>query len=246
MKFKIFPLLLFILGLCRLGSPSAFAATPEQPPAFVQFRLLTLSGQVDEIYYADSRGKLVELSANDYVRSSFYRASGREPLVIFRLLPPAAGQTKPRREPVGTLQWPDGSGPFLILVAKEGDGYYFNISLDDTQSFPLGGFRVVNASTHNIGIKVQDKITSIVSRDSAVIVPSLEDGHKSVLFQVGVMLSPPKLVYSNIWNSSPRSRTLVFIFDRENTSNLIGVKRLSESDLVINRMQSSDSNDARE
>lgn len=231
MKFKTWISLLTLL-FCKMYWVSA----QTEPSGPVRFSTLSVSGDIKEIYFDEAPGSPVELRAVDYVRSPYYRVRSELPLRLYRLLPPKAGETEPQKENVGVINWPASPGPFLLLIGKRGNHYRFSVVSDDTQSFPLGSFRVFNASELSVVIQVGDVHAVIKPGGGEVLRPDLDKEKRGALFQVAAKVGEePKLVYSNLWNGSKTQRTLVFILDRDNPRAPIGLKRLHESDLVLRR-----------
>lgn len=207
-----------------------------EPESEIRFSTLSVSGKTEEIYYTDVSGSPVELQAVDYVRSPFYQARADGPLEVYRLRPPLEGETVPQREIVGSISWPAESGPFLLLIGQLGARYSFSVVPDDSDSFPLGSFRVYNASALSVVIQVGDARALLAPRESKVLKPDLDKEDRGALFQVAAKVGDePRLVYSNLWSGSKTERTLVFILNRDNPRAPIGLKRLHESELVLRR-----------
>lgn len=212
------------------------ATVMAQPQSNVRFSTLSLSGEIEEIYFDDASGTPVELKAVDYVRSPFYEVRANAPLRVYRLLPPEEGESEPRRELVGSINWPSHSGPFLLMIGQRGEEYSFSVVPDDSSTFPLGSFRVYNASELPVVIQVGDTRALLEPRESKVLKPDLDQEGRGALFQVAARVGDkPRLVYSNLWSGSKTQRTLVFILNRDNPRAPIGLKRLHESDLVLRR-----------
>jgi len=212
-----------------------------EPVSEVRFRTLSVSGNIEGIYYADGSRARVELKAVDYVRSPFFQADPRVPLEIYRLLPPPEGETEPVPEVVDRIDWPAQDGPFLLLVGKRGDSYRFSMTTDDTRSFPMGSFRIYNTSDLPVVIQIGDEMAQLVPGESKVLKPDFGQEERGALFQIAARVGDePRLVYSNLWNSSQTQRTMVFIVNRSNPRVPIGVKRLHESEMVLRRAEGSE------
>lgn len=216
------------LWILVVGAAPLWAQSPS-----VTFRGLALEGRVEGIYFDSAQGKPQEFRASDYVRSGFCQASRTEPLKFYRIVPPKREGDPPTREAVGQAVWPQGDGPFLILVSRSGDKYGFSVAPDDEGSFPMGSFRVINASSTRVQVKAGERKEILLPQGTATLKPEAPEEGKGILFQVTADFSPPQLVYSNIWSGSQTTRTLVFILNRAHPRYPVGVKRLHESDLVM-------------
>lgn len=228
MKFKFMRFIPIIL-LGALLTASLSAQTSDN----VTFRTISESGQIEKIYYDLRPGPATELKANDYVRSTFYEAPFGIPVEVYRILPPLEGEAEPQREALGRITWPNTPGPYLLLISKRGEHYGFSVAPDDFESFPYGAFRVVNASSKTVLVKVGDAMAQLAAGESEVLKPDLEKEVRGVFFQVAAQLDEPRLVYSNLWNRSKTMRTLVFLTDRDDRWNPLSVKRLHESEAVL-------------
>lgn len=210
----------------------------------VTFRGLAAEGQLEGIYFTNAKGEAQEFRASDYVRSEFYKARREGALEFYKLVPPEKKGEKPVRVVLGRVKWPDATGPFLILVSENNKRYRFSVAPDDESSFPMGSFRVINASDVRVKIRAGEKSTVVVPGKSITLKPKAPDAGKGTLFQVTADLDPSRLVYSNIWSGSQTTRTLVFIVNRANPNYPIGVKRLHESDLVLKYQREEEAREA--
>ena len=219
---------------------SAAAVRSNEPVSEIRFRTLAVSGNIEGVYFRDGSGAQVELKAVDYVRSPIYRAAPGGPLVIYRLLPPLEGETEPVPEVLERIDWPARTCPFLLLVGTQGDSFSFSLTPDDTGTFPMGSFRIYNTSALPVVIQVGDVMAQLVPGESKVLNPDFDPEGRGALFQVAARVGDePRIVYSNLWNSSQTQRTLVFIHNRNNPRAPIGLKRLHESEMVLRREQRS-------
>lgn len=222
----------------------SFAAARGDSPH--TYRGLALEGRVQDIYFDDARGQPKEFAAADYVRSAFYQAPPGPSTSFYKMVPAKTPDQPPQREVVGQVEWPDAPGPYLVLVSQSGGKYEFSVIPDDELSFPMGSFRVINASRVRVLVKAGDKEAFLHPQKSVTLQPSPPEERNAVLFQVSANLNPPRQVYSNLWSGSQTTRTLVFIVNRAHPNYPIGVRRLHESDLVLEYQREKEASEAKE
>lgn len=227
---------------CLLLSASLFAADAPK----ITFRGLTLVGDVGGIYFTNAKGEAQEFRASDYVRSEFYKTLGGVTLTFYKILPAEKEGEEPIREVVGSIQWPAGNGPFLVFASENGGKYDFSVAPDDEDSFPMGSFRVFNASRDTVNVSAAEKAEIIQPGESVLLRPAPPVEGKGILFQVGGASSKSSLYYTNVWSGSQTTRTLVFIVNRANPHYPIGVKRLHESDLVLKYQREKEAQEEKE
>lgn len=203
--------------------------------ANVHFTALAESGSIEDIFYDSASDAGIELKARDFIRSEFYKAKRLEPLEIYRLVPPEANEVGLQREVLATLAWPEGDGPFLLLIAQRGDQYGFSIAPDGVSTFPFGSFRFVNASRQVVIVKVGDVVSRLEPQQSQILKPDLDSNPRGVTVQMAAQVGEPQIVYSSLWNGSEKMRTLAFIVNRDSARRPVGLKVLHENSLVHGR-----------
>lgn len=233
----------FALLACFLFSAPLFAVDAPK----ITFRGLTTEGQLEGIYFTNAKGQPQEFRVNDYVRSDFYRAPGGATLEFYKLVPSEVEGEAPVQEVVGSVEWPLGGGPYLILVSRIGGKNYFTGLQDDDSSFPMGSFRFMNASSHELLIYAGTKIVPLPPKEVRLIKPPLPEEGKGVLFQVYQPSVNKKLIlYSNVWPVTSDMRSMVFIFDQPNKNYPIVVKRIHENKIQLQRQRERDAQEEKE
>lgn len=233
----------FALLVCFLLVAPLFAVDAPK----VTFRGLATEGQLEGIYFTNAKGEPQEFRVNDYVRSEFYRAPGGATLTFYKLLPPEVEGESPIQEVVGSVEWPLGGGPYLILVSRSGGKNYFTGLQDDDSSFPMGSFRFLNASSHELLIYAGPEVVSLPPNEVRLIKPPLPEEGKGVLFQVYKLAGNKELiVYSNVWPVTSDMRSMVFIFDQPNKNYPIVVKRIHENKIQLQRQREREAQEEKE
>lgn len=232
----------FTFFACLLLSSPLFAADAPK----VTFRALSMAGDVGGIYFTNSKGEPEEFRANDYIRSLFYRTQRGEELAFYKLIPAEKDGEEPTREVVGSIKWPTGKGPFLVLVTQRGESYDFSVAEDDEGSFPIGSFRVINASRHEVYVRAGDITAGLDPGASAVLKPVSPGENKGIHFQVAMKSIPDRLLYTNAWPRTQITRTLVFVFNRPFERHPIGVRRIQENDRMLKSQRAKEAQEEKE
>ncbi len=228
--------------VCFLLSAPLFAADAPK----VAFRGLSADGDMGGIYFTNEKGKPEEFRASDYIRSLFYRTQRGEELAFYKIIPAEKEGEEPTHEVVGSVKWPAGKGPFLVLASKSGGSYDFSVAEDDEGSFPIGSFRVINASRHKVQVRAGDKSAVLAPGAESVLKPARPEDNKGVLFQAAMESIPDRMLYSNAWARTQSTRTLVFIINRPNPNRPIGLKRIQEDDLMLKSQRAKEAQEEKE
>lgn len=168
--------LLTVLSLCCFAHAQPAAAP--KPPAI--FRTLALGSNVSDLFY-DSLGKPVPITAGASGFSAPHLAPKNGRLELYRELPPATPEGKPRRTIVATLQLGEG-GPYLVFMVtgQQSPSQTNALVVDDSwEEHPARTMRVFNFSQRRALVKVGETVSEIAPSQSRLF--TWPDGNQARL-----------------------------------------------------------------
>ena len=204
------------------------AYSEEEEMRKVSFQSISWNAQITNLWFLDNMGKRVNVLPLPHIR-------GKEVSTKLKSNLPFYGDQiddEGRPVPVGNAYFTNETTKFLLLFKKVSDIEYKILAMpDDYESFPYGAFKIYNATTFNIGYKLNKRIYSLASMNTEV--HKLEVGSEnstSVMIAFKSNEAEWKKGYANRWSFQSDTRSIIFVTEKLDAvgNKAVIVKRIKE------------------
>jgi hypothetical protein len=215
--------LLFLIGPLAL-----YAQDVDQPQTNISMQLLSWSDAIEDLWYVDEKNGKTPVFAVSHTRSLDYKYRGARTLSFY------GDEVNEEGLPVSVCdaQIPSALGRYIILLRPRSTGRYQAIVIpDDRDSFPVGSYKVFNASRFDIACKMNEEKFALKPAGIRVFTPKIEDD-----LVVGVQVAfrsdevDWRLGYSTRWGYRENHRVLVFLYEEAmgDGDSIVRAKRVRE------------------
>jgi hypothetical protein len=227
-QFYSMRILILFLSFFTLGN-SVYSNDSEEELRQVSFQSISWSMQLTDLWFNDDSGKKVDILPLPHLRGKENSTKVYNKLYFYSDKVDSEGAPIP----VGQVSFSNVTNKFLLLFMKKSDSDYTIVAIpDDYKSFPFGSVRIYNATSFEIGYRLNEEQYALSQMKSAV--------HKLKNFQninsTAVMIafkapdSTWKRGYNNRWGFDFNTRTLVFVTEEIDAlgNKAVIVKRIKE------------------